>query len=102
MAITFDPNKRDWTLRHRKLDFRDASKVFASDMRVSVIDERRVYGELRYITAGYLDGRMVIFAWTPRGFDQHVFSMRHCHADEEALWRKRIEKAVARRSPDHG
>jgi uncharacterized DUF497 family protein len=29
MAITYDPAKRDWTLRKRKLDFDDAAGVFA-------------------------------------------------------------------------
>jgi uncharacterized protein len=29
MAITYDPAKRDWTLRERGLDFNDAAKVFA-------------------------------------------------------------------------
>jgi hypothetical protein len=28
MAITFDPAKRDWTLRHRGLDFLAAERVF--------------------------------------------------------------------------
>ena len=30
-------------------------------------DERRDYGELRFITAGTLDGRTVVLVWTPRG-----------------------------------
>jgi uncharacterized DUF497 family protein len=29
MKITFDPAKREWTLRERSLDFHDAPKVFA-------------------------------------------------------------------------
>jgi uncharacterized DUF497 family protein len=29
MRITYDPAKREWTLRERQLDFEHASRVFA-------------------------------------------------------------------------
>jgi hypothetical protein len=34
------------------------------------------YGEPRFITAGRLDERMVVIAWTPRGIARRVTSMR--------------------------
>jgi hypothetical protein len=90
MAITCDPVKRARALRERQLDFMDAEIVFAG--KVSTAEDNRFdYGETRYITAGYLQGRMVVIVWTPRGSDRHVISMRHCHAKEEARWRSEIE-----------
>jgi len=83
MAITCDPVKRARALRERQLDFMDAAQVFDSDDTATFEDDRFAYGEIRFITAGRLAGRMVLIVWTPRGADRHVISMRHCHAKEE-------------------
>ena len=89
VRITFDAAKRSATLVHRGLDFADAARVFEGD-HATWIDDRLDYGEVRQITAGWLDGRMVVFVWTARGPDRHVISMRHCHAKEERKIRRRF------------
>jgi uncharacterized DUF497 family protein len=89
MKITFDPAKRDITLRHRGLDFPRAVEVFAGGT-ATVVDDRRNYGETRFITAGHLDGRLVVMVWTQRGEARHLISMRHCHAEEEEIWLRRM------------
>ena len=66
MLIEFDQAKRAQTLSERCLDFADAAKVFAGTV-ITTLDERRDYGEPRFITAGTLDGRTVVLVWTPRG-----------------------------------
>jgi uncharacterized DUF497 family protein len=66
MAITFDPAKRELTLKTRGVDFVDAAKVFAGPT-ATWLDDRFDYGEARYLTVGFLAGRMVLIAWTPRG-----------------------------------
>ncbi len=91
MAITFDPAKRAFALLERQLDFADAENVFSSDDIVTFEDDRFDYRETRFITAGRLDGRMVLIVWTPRGADRHVISMRHCHAKEERKLLKRLD-----------
>ena len=83
MPITYDPAKRDKALLGRGLDFEDAAEVFAGPL-VTVQDLRQDYGEDRYVTFGHLRGRMVVVAWTPRGGDRHVFSMRKANAREQA------------------
>jgi len=85
MRITFDQAKRDLTLKHRGLDFARADEVFAGST-ITVFDRRFDYGEARFITAGYLDGRMVVMVWTQRDETRHIISMRYCHAKEEKLW----------------
>ena len=90
MAVTFDPDKREATLLHRGLDFADAGRVFEGD-HATWLDDRFDYGEVRRITAGLLDGRMVVFVWTQRGPNRHIISMRHCHAKEERKIRKRFD-----------
>ena len=90
LTITFDPPKRDLTLKHPKLDFARAGEVFAG-LTATVVDDRRDYGETRFITAGHLDGRLVVMVWTQRGEARHIISMRHCHAKEEKIWLRRMD-----------
>jgi uncharacterized DUF497 family protein len=66
MKVTFDPAKRETALANRGLDFADARKFFEGDY-AEIEDDRRDYGEQRYIAAGYLAGRMVVMACAPRG-----------------------------------
>ena len=87
MDISFDPAKRTATLALRGLDLADAGEVSAG-RTVTVLDERRDYGEDRYISAGHLGGRCVVLVWTPRGTSRRVISMRYAHADEAASWFK--------------
>lgn len=91
MAITFDPAKRDATLRTRGLDFADASRVFEGPL-VEDFDDRFDYGEDRFITVGFLDARLVVVVWTPRGRDRHIISMRKCTENE----RKRYGQELGR------
>ncbi|WP_244640319.1 BrnT family toxin [Aureimonas glaciei] len=63
MKISFDPAKHERALRERGLDFRRAAEVFKST-HTSAPDDRFDYGESRMISAGYLDGRMVVIVWT--------------------------------------
>jgi uncharacterized DUF497 family protein len=86
--ISFDPAKRAKTLANRGLDFADAAEVFAGHFTVAP-DERRDYGESRFISAGFLRGRVVAIVWTPRGDAWHIISMRHCHAKEIREFRRR-------------
>jgi hypothetical protein len=85
MAITFDPAKRETTLRERGLDFLDAETVFEGPT-YDAVDDRLDYGETRIITVGLLEGRMVIVGWTPRGADRHVFTMRKANDREQARY----------------
>ena len=82
MRITCDPVKRQWTLEERGLDLLRAKDVFAGP-HFTRTDDRQDYGEPRFITAGWLDARLVVFAWTPRGAARRIISMRHCHEREE-------------------
>jgi uncharacterized protein len=90
MAITFDPAKRDATLGERGLDFASAAEVFDGPVYERV-DDRHSYGQMRVITIGRLNGRMVVICWTPRGADRHVFSMRKANAREQARYAQYLD-----------
>jgi uncharacterized protein len=89
MKITFDPAKREATLTHRGLDLADAGKVFEGDHATWDSDNSGT-DDVRSITAGWLDGRMVVIVWTLRNDATHIISMRHCYAKEERKIRKRF------------
>lgn len=89
MEIEFDPEKRNQTIARRGLDFARAVEVFAG-RHFTAEDTREDYGELRYITVGKLDGRMVIMVWTPRGESRRIISMRKANEREQARYAKRL------------
>ena len=89
MKISYDPLKRDLTLRERGLDFEDAAQVFA-DLHTVEQDSRFDYPEPRFISAGTLNGRVVVIVWTPSGEGRRVISMRHAHAKESKRWRDHL------------
>lgn len=91
MRITYAPAKRDQALSERKLDFKDAAVVFEGET-VEVEDTRRDYGEKRVICFGWLNGRMVVVGYTPRGAVRHVFSMRKANEREQARIGPQLEE----------
>ena len=92
MAIEADPDKRAETLRERGLDMKAAGPVWDGP-HLTFEDDRHNYGEVRLITLGYLEGRMVVVAWTRRGDRRRVISMRKANARERARYGPRIEAA---------
>ena len=89
MRITFDRGKRDRTLAERGLAFDDAAAVFGGT-QVTIVDERRMYGESRYLTYGFLADRMVAVVWTPRDGSRRIISMRYANERE----RERFGRAL--------
>jgi uncharacterized DUF497 family protein len=89
VEIAFDPAKRAKTLAERGLDFADAASVFAG-VTLTLLDDRRDYGEPRYQTYGLLGRRLVMVVWTPRGAIRHVISMRKCNAREKAHYQAHL------------
>ena len=86
MDIVFDQAKRDATLENRGLDMARAGEVF-DGTTLTAEDDRRDYGETRFITVGHLDGRMVFVAWTPRGPARRIISMRKANEREQRKYR---------------
>jgi uncharacterized protein len=90
VQIQFDPAKRLAILTHRRLDMARADEIFAG-ATLTIPDERKDYGEPRFITIGHLDGRMVVAVWTPRGRARRVISLRKANAREQAAYRPRLD-----------
>ena len=65
------------------------TKCFAG-ATLTVEDERRDYGEDRFITIGFLDGIMVVLVWTPRNGAYRIISMRRANERERAHYGRRF------------
>ncbi len=89
MSIEFDEEKRAATLEARGLDMARAGEVFEGTTLTDE-DDRRNYGEDRFITIGFLDERMVILVWTPRNDVYRIISMRKANEREKALYSPRF------------
>ncbi len=66
-----------------------AGEVFSGAM-LTVEDDRRDYGEDRFITVGFLDVSMVVVVWTPRKVGARIISMRKANDREQRLYRGRF------------
>lgn len=90
MQISYDAEKRAWTLANRGLDFEDAVHVFAGNV-ITIEDDRTDYGETRYQTFGLLGDRLIALVWTPRGEARHIISMRKTNDRERRKYEAQLE-----------
>ncbi len=90
MRIGFDPIKRADTLAHRGLDMAQCAHVF-DGVSLTFSDLRQDYGEDRFITVGYYEGRMVVLVWTNRGDERRIISLRKANEREIKLYESALD-----------
>lgn len=91
MEITYDPAKRVLVLAARGLDFEDAVHVFTGTA-LTLEDDRRDYRETRYSTMGWLEDRLVVVVWTPRGEVRHIITMWKANDRERKRYEAQLER----------
>jgi uncharacterized DUF497 family protein len=89
MKIEYQQAKRDATLEERGVDMARAGEVFDGDT-LTVEDDRQDYGEIRQITIGFLDGRMMVMVWTQRGNARRIISLRKANEREQKTYASRF------------
>lgn len=89
VLVEFDEAKRLSTLESRGLDMARAEEVFGGPTLTSE-DDRKNYGEDRFITIGFLDDSMVILVWTPRNDAYRIISMRKANERERRTYAGRL------------
>lgn len=89
MKLIWDRRKNEINIEKHGMDFADAHKIFESPMMVG-LDERKEYGEERWIGIGLLDNtRVVVIVFTESEEDTiRVISLRKATTDE----RKKYEQ----------
>jgi len=85
MVFEYDEEKNRRNIEERKLPFSLAEGVFADPNMRPRIDDRRDYGEIRYISYGLVDGLRLKLCWTPRGDKVRVITLFQVHKKE---WEK--------------
>ncbi len=88
MKIEFDKNKNERNKRERDLSF-DRAHDFDFETAHYLVDDRKDYGEIRYIAYGYLDRRLHVLGFVEIEGGIRVFSFRKAN-DKEA---RRYDKA---------
>ena len=84
----WDEPKRQWTLRHRKIDFIDFMDVFDDPAGVVRPDVRRNYGEARWIMLCPLNGRLYHITFTMRGEVYRIISARRANRREQRTYER--------------
>ena len=92
VEIEYDPEKRRITLKERGLDVARAAEVFR-EIHLIAQDTKFQYQEDRFITAGWLDTRLVVLVWTPRGEARRIISMRKGNDREKTLYARHLERS---------
>ena len=81
MRITFDPEKNARNIRERDLSFELATE-FEFESAVVRQDERREYGEIRYVALGRLGERLHVLSFTETEEGIRVLSFRRANVRE--------------------
>lgn len=81
MEIEFDPSKNAQNIAERGLSFTLAEKfVWATSLILE--DVRQEYGEPRFRAFGYINHRLFVMIFTPRGNTLRIISLRKANRRE--------------------
>lgn len=87
MRIHFDPVKNERNIRDRGLSF-EAAANFDFETALVFVDERRDYGEVRYVALGLLDGRLHVLCFAEADDGIRVISFRKANSREVVRYAK--------------
>ncbi|MBA3505209.1 MAG: BrnT family toxin [Betaproteobacteria bacterium] len=87
MRVHFDPAKNERNVRNRGLSFELAAE-FDFETALVYVDERRDYGETRYVALGLLDGRLHVLCFTEASDGIRVISFRKANSREVSRYAK--------------
>lgn len=89
MRYEWDEAKRQSNIEKHGIDFIGIEEVFAGEI-VTVLDDRFVYGEIRCVTVGLLNGRVVVIAHTETDDVIRIISVRKATKNEAINYDKEI------------
>ena len=86
MSFEWDETKRAENIRDRQIDFRDVLDLFDSPESVVFEDDRKDYGEPRFILLGPFRDKLYQVVFTPRGDNIRIISVRRANKRERRLY----------------
>jgi uncharacterized DUF497 family protein len=78
----WDEQKAERNQAKHSVSFEFATRAFDDENRVTVIDNRRDYGETRYITLAKIDNRLYVVAFSLRSSIIRLISARKANNKE--------------------
>jgi uncharacterized DUF497 family protein len=93
MKLEWDKAKQRANLVKHGIDFADLSQVFKHPLLIRR-DNRKDYGEPRWIALGDLDGIVVVLVFTKRGDALRVISARKANKHERKAYQEQSAKAA--------
>lgn len=75
MLISFDPEKDELTRSQRGLSLALGAEIIGNAV-LTVLDDRRDYGEDRFVSFGYVGERLHVRVFTLRDTTHHIISVR--------------------------
>lgn len=90
MNFEWDARKRRANLRKHGIDFVGSEAIF-DGVTKTMVDDRRHYGEERFVTFGLLEGRVVAVVHTETADTIRVISIRKATKHEQALFFEGIQ-----------
>lgn len=91
MHIDFDPRKNERNVRERQISFESAAR-FQFEHALVYVDDRREYGETRYVAIGPLEGRLHVLCFTEIENGIRVISLRKAN-DREVSRHAKLQEA---------
>lgn len=94
----WDQRKESQNIRKHGIDFTTASLIWDGFV-FERPDDRRNYGENRFVVFGCADNRILAVVYTPRGANRRIISARVAHRRERSLYEEEITRR-GRAPPD--
>lgn len=88
MRVYFDPAKSERNVRERGLSFEQAA-AFDFQSALVYMDDRKAYGETRYVALGLLGDRLHVLCFTEADDGIRVISFRKGNSREVARYAKK-------------
>jgi uncharacterized DUF497 family protein len=92
MRFTWDPRKNERNIAKHGIDFTGAVRMFDGPTLV-LRDDRKDYGEIRWIGFGMMGARVIAAVWTNRGDARRMISARKANSREAANYEARFTPA---------
>ncbi len=86
MDFEWDENNNLSNLEKHGIEFNDTKQVFVDKNRLHSIDNRRDYGEIRYILIGKMFNAIIVVVYTQRESNFRIISARLASKNEREYY----------------
>jgi hypothetical protein len=87
----WDSNKEEENIRKHGVNFTAASQIWDGWV-FERVDDRRDYGEIRFLAFGKIEGRVLAVVFTQRGMARRIISARKANPRERALFDQEAQR----------